>query len=100
MSLRNKVILFGHTGKDVEVTQFEKGIKASVSLAIMIIILILQGEKIEETQWHNLIVYGKLAEVLKSICYQRQRDCYRRKINITEAMKIKTEICVILLRSE
>lgn len=27
MSLRNKVILFGHTGKDVEVTQFEKELK-------------------------------------------------------------------------
>ncbi|WP_288789502.1 single-stranded DNA-binding protein [uncultured Elizabethkingia sp.] len=65
MSLRNKVILFGHTGKDVEVTQFEKGIKASVSLATNDYYTNTQGEKIEETQWHNLIVYGKLAEVFE-----------------------------------
>ncbi len=32
MSLRNKVTLIGHTGKEVEIVNFEKGMKATVSL--------------------------------------------------------------------
>lgn len=99
MSLRNKVILFGHTGKDVEVTQFEKGIKASVSLATNDYYTNTQGEKIEETQWHNLIVYGKLAEVFEKYVTKGKEIAIEGSLP-TEAMKTKTAICAILLKSE
>ena len=33
MSLRNKVTLIGHTGKEVEIVNFEKGKIAKVTLA-------------------------------------------------------------------
>jgi single-strand DNA-binding protein len=66
MSLRNKVTLIGHTGKDVEVVNFENGgIKASVSLATNDYYTNAQGEKVEETQWHNLVAFGKTADIMQ-----------------------------------
>ncbi|MFA7446621.1 MAG: single-stranded DNA-binding protein [Flavobacteriaceae bacterium] len=66
MSLRNKVTLIGHTGKDVEVVNFENGgMKASVSLATNDYYTNAQGEKVEETQWHNLVAFGKVAEIMQ-----------------------------------
>jgi single-strand DNA-binding protein len=66
MSLRNKITLVGHTGKEVEVINFENGsLKATVSLATSDHYTNAKGEKVEETQWHNLIAYGKTAEILQ-----------------------------------
>jgi len=66
MSLRNKVTLIGHTGKEVEIYNFENGNKkASVTLATNDYYTNANGEKIEETQWHNLIAFGKTAEILE-----------------------------------
>ncbi len=65
MSLRNKVTLIGHTGKDVEVINFERGIKATVSLATNDFYTNAQGQKVEETQWHNLVAFGKTAEIMQ-----------------------------------
>lgn len=66
MSLRNKITLIGHTGKEVEIINFENGtLKASVSLATSDHYTNAKGEKVEETQWHNLVAYGKTAEILQ-----------------------------------
>lgn len=66
MSLRNKVTLIGHTGKEVEVFTFENGSKkANVSLATNDFYINAAGEKVEDTQWHNLVAYGKTAEIME-----------------------------------
>ncbi|WP_407401639.1 single-stranded DNA-binding protein [Chryseobacterium sp.] len=66
MSLRNKVTLIGYTGKDVEIINFENGsMKATVSLATSDHYTNAKGEKVEETQWHNLVAFGKTAEILQ-----------------------------------
>lgn len=66
MSLRNKVTLIGFTGKDVEVVKFENGgMKASVSLATSDHYTNAKGEKVEETQWHNLVAFGKIADIMR-----------------------------------
>ena len=65
MSLRNKVTLIGHTGKEVEIANFEKGMKATVSLATNDYYTNSLGEKVEETQWHNLVAFGKTAEIFQ-----------------------------------
>ncbi|MEN2434295.1 single-stranded DNA-binding protein [Weeksellaceae bacterium A-14] len=64
MSLRNKVTLIGRTGKDVETVNLENGIIAKVSLATSDYFTNSKGEKVEETQWHNLVAYGRNAEIL------------------------------------
>ena len=65
MSLRNKVTLIGRTGKDVEVINFENGKLAKVTLATSDFFMNAKGEKVEETQWHNLVVNGKLADIME-----------------------------------
>ena len=65
MSLRNKVTLIGRTGKDVEIVQFENGKLAKVSLATSDYYTNALGEKVEETQWHNLVCNGKLADLME-----------------------------------
>lgn len=65
MSLRNKVTLIGRTGKDVEIVQFENGKMAKVSLATSDHYTNAIGEKVEETQWHNLVCNGKLADIME-----------------------------------
>ena len=65
MSLRNKVTLIGHTGKEVEIVNFEKGKIAKVSLATNDYYTNSLGERVEETQWHNLVANGKLADIME-----------------------------------
>lgn len=66
MSLRNSVTLIGYTGKEVEMINFDNGsTKAGVSLATTDHYTNAKGEKVEETQWHNLIAFGKTAEIFQ-----------------------------------
>ncbi|WP_267402860.1 MULTISPECIES: single-stranded DNA-binding protein [unclassified Chryseobacterium] len=66
MSLRNSVSLIGFTGKEVEMISFENGnVKANVSLATNDHYINAKGEKVEETQWHSLVAFGKTAEIFQ-----------------------------------
>lgn len=80
MSIRNRVSLIGRTGKEVETTQFEKGMKASVSLATTDHYTNAQGEKVEETQWHQLVAFGKLAEIMEKYVKKGQEIAVEGKI--------------------
>lgn len=80
MSLRNKVTLIGRTGKEVEITTFENGQKASVSLATTDFYKNAQGEKVEDTQWHNLVAFGKIAEILQKYVAKGQEIAIEGKI--------------------
>ena len=62
-SLRNSVQLIGRLGKDPEVKTFEKSKKASFSIATTDTYKNQKGEKISDTQWHNLVIWGRLADV-------------------------------------
>lgn len=62
-SLRNSVQLIGRLGKDPEVKVFEKSKKASFSIATTDSHKNQKGEKVEEVQWHNVVVWGKLAGI-------------------------------------
>jgi single-strand DNA-binding protein len=63
---RNSVQLTGRLGKDPDVKNFGEGkTRASFSLATSELFINTKGEKIEETQWHNLVLWGDLAEKAK-----------------------------------
>lgn len=62
-SLRNSVQLIGRLGKDPEVKDFGKSHKASFSIATTDSYKNAKGEKVEETQWHNVVIWGKLADI-------------------------------------
>lgn len=62
----NQVVLIGNVGTDVKVTNFENGgSTANLSLATNDFYKNAQGEKVEDTQWHNIVAYGKSAEYLE-----------------------------------
>jgi len=65
-SLRNKVTLIGNLGNDPDIKEFDTGKKlARLSIATNESYTNASGEKIKETQWHNLIAWGKTAEIME-----------------------------------
>lgn len=63
-SLRNTVQLIGRLGKDPEVKSFDSGSKlATFSMATTDTYKNAKGEKVKDTQWHNVVIWGKLADV-------------------------------------
>ena len=62
--LRNSVRLIGHIGTDPETKEFESGKKVSrFSLATNEVYKNAKGEKVKDTVWHNLVMWGKTAVV-------------------------------------
>jgi single-strand DNA-binding protein len=65
-TLKNKVQLIGHVGNDPEIKTFDGGKKlAKLSIATNESYKNDKGEKVEETQWHNLIAWGKTADIIE-----------------------------------
>ena len=60
----NKVILVGNLGKDPEVRYIDSGVAvANFSLATTENYKNKQGEKVSQTEWHNIVLWRGLAEV-------------------------------------
>ena len=60
----NKVILVGNLGKDPEVRYLEGGsVVANFTLATSESYKDKTGKKIDQTEWHNIVVWRGLAEV-------------------------------------
>ncbi len=66
-ALKNKVQLIGNLGNDPEIINLEGGTKlAKFSMATSDAYKNAQGEKVEETQWHNIVAWGKVAEIAEN----------------------------------
>ena len=64
MSGVNKVILIGNLGKDPEVRYLDNGVAvANISLATSENYKNKQGERITQTEWHDVVLWRGLAEV-------------------------------------
>ena len=62
MASLNKVILIGRLGKDPEITTFENGNKkVSATLATSERYRDRDNNWVEQTDWHNIVVWGNLA---------------------------------------
>jgi single-strand DNA-binding protein len=65
-ALRNKVQLIGNLGMNPEVKTLDGGKKlAKMSIATNESYKNAKGERVTETQWHNLIAWGKTAEIIE-----------------------------------
>ncbi len=62
-SMRNSVYLIGNLGKDPEVKVYDKSKKASFSIATHDAYKNQKGELVKDVQWHNVVIWGKLADV-------------------------------------
>jgi len=66
-NLRNSVQLIGRLGKDPDVRTLNKGKRvATMTLATNETYTNQKGEKVQDTQWHNLVVWGKLVNIVSS----------------------------------
>lgn len=63
-AIRNKVQIIGNLGQAPEVKTIGEGKKvAHLSVATNENYKNAKGEKVTETQWHNVVAWGKLAEI-------------------------------------
>lgn len=62
----NKVILVGNVGKDPETRHLDKGVAVSnFPLATSENYIAKTGEKVSTTEWHNIVAWRGLAEVVE-----------------------------------
>jgi len=65
-TLRNKVQLIGNLGNDPEIIMLESGKKlAKFSLATNESYTNNQGERITQTDWHNIVAWNKTADIIE-----------------------------------
>jgi single-strand DNA-binding protein len=65
-TLRNKVQLIGNLGNDPEIITLDNGKKlAKFSIATNESYKNAQGEKVVDTQWHNVVAWNKTAEIVE-----------------------------------
>lgn len=70
-ALKNKVQLIGNLGNNPEIKTLDSGKKmAKFSVATNETYRNAKGEKVVETQWHNLIAWGKVAEIAEKYLHK------------------------------
>ncbi len=65
-TLRNKVQLIGNLGNDPEIINLESGKRlAKFTIATNENYKNAKGEKVTDTQWHNVVAWGKTADIIE-----------------------------------
>ncbi|MCB0484579.1 MAG: single-stranded DNA-binding protein [Flavobacteriaceae bacterium] len=65
-ALKNKVQLIGNLGNNPEIVTLSSGKKlAKFTIATNEVYRNAKGEKVQETQWHNLVAWNKTAEIVE-----------------------------------
>lgn len=73
-ALVNRVQLIGSLGQDPEIKKFDNGkALARFSLATNETYRNAQGEKVTETQWHNVIAWGSTAGIFEKYVHKGDR---------------------------
>lgn len=71
MASLNKVTLIGNVGKDPEIKTFASGNKvANITLATTERYKDRNGEQKEETEWHSVQAFGKLADIVERFVHK------------------------------
>lgn len=63
MASLNKVMLIGNLGRDPESRELQSGMATNFSIATTRRYRSGSGEVVSETEWHNISMFGKLAEI-------------------------------------
>ena len=65
-AMKNKVQLIWNVGNDPEIKTFEGGRKlANLTIATNDSYKNDKGEKVEQTEWHKVVAWGKTAEIIE-----------------------------------
>ena len=80
-TLRNSVQLIGRLGADPKSFTFENGnTKATFSLATSDFYKDKNGERVEETQWHNIAAFGKTAKIVTDFLHKGSEIALQGKL--------------------
>ena len=64
-AIKNKVQLIGHVGQEPEIKTFDRGKKvANITIATNESYTNSKGEKVENTEWHRITAWGKVADII------------------------------------
>ncbi|WP_276363257.1 single-stranded DNA-binding protein [Daejeonella sp. H1SJ63] len=100
-NLRNSVRLMGFLGNDPEVkTINDKKKVARVSIATNESYKNDKGEKIEETQWHNLVLWDRLANLAENYLHKGSEVSIEGKLSnrsYTDKEGVKRYITEVLV---
>lgn len=95
-ALKNKVQLIGNLGGAPEIKTFDQDRKmARFSLATSETFKNAKGEKVQETQWHQLVAWGKVAELVEKYLQKGSEIAIEGKLmhrDYTDAQGIKRYI--------
>ncbi|MFD2697770.1 single-stranded DNA-binding protein [Mesonia sediminis] len=68
-AFKNRIQLMGNLGNDPEIVNLETGKKlAKFSLATNETYKNARGEKVTDTQWHNVVAWGGVADIIENYC--------------------------------
>ncbi len=76
----NKVILVGNLGKDPEVQTFDTYKKAAFSLATTEYSRDREGNEVQHTEWHNIVMWRGLAEIAEQYLHKGNQVYIEGKI--------------------
>ena len=77
----NRVMLIGYVGKDPEMRYLENGTACcNFSLATDESYKDASGQKVEQTEWHRLVAYGKRAETIQQYIGKGSRMYFEGKL--------------------
>ncbi|MFK8046780.1 MAG: single-stranded DNA-binding protein [Crocinitomicaceae bacterium] len=80
-NLRNKVQLIGNLGQAPEIISFDNGNKlAKWTMATNETYKNTSGEKVTDTQWHNVVAWGKVAGIIEQYVDKGQEIAVEGKI--------------------
>jgi single-strand DNA-binding protein len=80
-NLRNSVQLIGNLGMTPDVKQFENGKSlARFTVATNERYVNQKGEKVTETQWHNVVAWGKTAKIAEKYLSKGQEIALEGKL--------------------
>ncbi|PKB16573.1 single-stranded DNA-binding protein [Flavobacterium sp. 5] len=65
-AIKNRVQLLGNVGNDPEIKNFDEGKKKAIlNIATSDSYKNDKGEKVEQTEWHTVVAWGKVAEIIE-----------------------------------
>lgn len=80
-ALRNRVQLIGHLGNDPQVKSFDNGNKvAKLTVATNSTYNNKAGERVQDTQWHNVVMWGKTADIAEKYLQKGQEVAIEGKL--------------------
>lgn len=81
-ALKNRVQLIGRLGQDPEIKHLDNGSTlARFSVATTERYKNKQGERVEDTQWHNIVVWGNLVEIAEKYLQKGKEVALEGKLN-------------------